>query len=106
MFKLRNSGSDSGDTNVPRRHSKVQLKSTNGTARWKTICAAYLGLPSPPWISIPQPTFGTIHTYDRQKQSLRLAAHLGDIDIQRAREQSVASGEGIISWVAIRRKAL
>lgn len=51
-------------------------------------------------------TFGTIHLYDRRTATLRLAAALGGVDEQRANSQSVATGEGIISWVAIRRKAL
>jgi serine/threonine protein kinase/GAF domain-containing protein len=56
----------------------------------------------------PGTAFGTVHLYDRQSQTLRLEARGGDIDIDldRAESQSVASGQGIISWVAIRRKAL
>ncbi len=50
--------------------------------------------------------FGTIHVYDRRTSTLQLAAHLGEVDTVRANSQSVATGEGIISWVAIRRKAL
>jgi GAF domain-containing protein len=53
-------------------------------------------------------TFGTVHLYDRQTKTLGLAAYLGKIDaLDRAKAPlSVPKGEGIISWVAIRRKAL
>lgn len=50
--------------------------------------------------------FGTIHAYDRKTQTLRLAAHVGGVDVERAESLSVAAGQGIVSWVAIRRKAL
>jgi serine/threonine protein kinase/putative methionine-R-sulfoxide reductase with GAF domain len=50
--------------------------------------------------------FGTIHAYDRKTQTLRLAAHVGGVDVEHAESLSVATGQGIVSWVAIRRKAL
>ena len=49
---------------------------------------------------------GTIHTYDSQTETLNLAAASGPVNLDRAESLSIASGEGIISWVAIRRKAL
>jgi GAF domain-containing protein len=53
-------------------------------------------------------TLGTVHLYDRQTKMLSLTASYGKIGYpERAeRPQSVPLGEGIISWVAIRRKAL
>jgi serine/threonine protein kinase/GAF domain-containing protein len=54
----------------------------------------------------PGTAFGTIHEYDHKTQTLRRVTHFGDIKVERAEEQSVVNGEGIISWVAIRRKAL
>ena len=54
----------------------------------------------------PGTALGTIHNYDSHTETLRLAAHSGDVDLDRAKSLSIAGGEGIISWVAIRRKAL
>jgi GAF domain-containing protein len=54
----------------------------------------------------PGTALGTIHTYDSQTETLNLAAPSGAVNLDRAESLSIASGEGIISWVAIRRKAL
>ena len=54
----------------------------------------------------PGTALGTIHNYDSHTETLRLAAHSGDIDLNQAKSLSITGGEGIISWVAIRRKAL
>lgn len=54
----------------------------------------------------PGTAIGTIHNYDSHSETLRLAAYSGDVNVGRAKSLSIASGEGIISWVAIRRKAL
>jgi GAF domain-containing protein len=53
-------------------------------------------------------TLGTVHLYDRQTKTLRLMAHYGTIeDFDKAREPlSIPTGQGIVSWVAIRRKAV
>lgn len=53
-------------------------------------------------------TFGTVYLFDRQTNSLFLAASKGDIKYRKRASSpySVPSGKGIISWVAIRRKAL
>jgi putative methionine-R-sulfoxide reductase with GAF domain len=57
----------------------------------------------------PDTTFGTVHLYDRQTETLGLVAYtdgyVKDIETARA-PQSVPTGEGVISWVALRRKAL
>jgi len=55
----------------------------------------------------PKTTFGTIHRYNRVTKTLTLAASKGKIvNKGLADSLSVPKGEGIISWVAIRRKAL
>jgi GAF domain-containing protein/transcriptional regulator with XRE-family HTH domain len=51
--------------------------------------------------------FGTIHLYRPDRSDLALAAHRGAIDkIDLAKVQSVVRGEGIISWVALRQRAI
>jgi len=56
----------------------------------------------------PDTTYGTVHLYDRQTGRLNLVASDGKIGDPKAaaRPLSVAMGEGIISWVAIRLKAV
>lgn len=53
-------------------------------------------------------TFGTVHLYDRGTETLNLVASYGKIGDPEtaAKPLSVPTGEGIISWVAIRRKAV
>jgi GAF domain-containing protein len=52
--------------------------------------------------------FGTIHLYDRKTETLRPVAYFGEKtqEAQSTQPLSILTGEGIISWVAIRRKAL
>jgi GAF domain-containing protein len=53
-------------------------------------------------------TFGTVHLYNRDMGTLKLAAHCGEIKdmVEAEKSLSVLTGQGIISWVAIRRKAV
>jgi GAF domain-containing protein/transcriptional regulator with XRE-family HTH domain len=51
--------------------------------------------------------FGTIHLYRSDRSDLALAAYRGAIDkIDLAKVQSVVRGEGTISWVALRQRAI
>src|SRR6185436_7505653 len=85
-------------------------KGSTGLYEWEQPLEVYLtsilGVAMAALELEPGTAFGTIHEYDRQTQTLRRVAHCGDINVERAESQSVATGEGIISWVAIRRKAL
>ncbi len=56
----------------------------------------------------PDMTFGTVHLYDRQTGNLNLVASHGKIGDPKAAAEplSVPMGQGIISWVAIRLKAV
>ena len=50
---------------------------------------------------------GTLHLFDADRQMLNLAASKGKIDQpDRARNHSVARGEGVVSWVALKRRPL
>lgn len=50
---------------------------------------------------------GTIHLYDAENQHLVLAASVGQIDhLDRATRHSVKDGQGVISWVFLRRRAI
>jgi len=49
--------------------------------------------------------FGTIHLYRPESQRLERVACVGPVDVE-VPFQDVTKGEGIISWVALRRKAL
>jgi putative methionine-R-sulfoxide reductase with GAF domain len=57
-----------------------------------------------------QTGFGTIHLFDPHAGVLELVAHKGDVDRKVlesvARSQSVFAGEGVISWVALKRRSL
>lgn len=85
---------DEGSSSVPWEQSKEAY-----LAEILRVAIEALGLS-------PETTFGTIHEYDRKTQILSRVTHFGNIKVERAEEQSVVNGEGIISWVAIRRKAL
>jgi putative methionine-R-sulfoxide reductase with GAF domain len=49
---------------------------------------------------------GTIHLYDPERRELSLKASVGAINLARASAQSVNEGEGVVSWVVRRRRAL
>lgn len=51
--------------------------------------------------------FGTIHLYDSSTDIVRLAGHYGNaLDLGRAQLQSVSRGQGVISWVVLRERAI
>jgi putative methionine-R-sulfoxide reductase with GAF domain len=51
--------------------------------------------------------FGMVHLYDAENDMLRLSAVYGDVEnVDRARNHSVARGEGVVSWVVHRRRTL
>ena len=55
----------------------------------------------------PEMALGTLHLYDPELQLLTLHGHCGHIqNIERARTHSVKRGEGVVSWVVMRRRAL
>jgi putative methionine-R-sulfoxide reductase with GAF domain/transcriptional regulator with XRE-family HTH domain len=55
----------------------------------------------------PSDGLGTLHLFDADQQILHLAAYKGEIDhFERAHEHSVARGEGVVSWVALKRRPL
>ncbi len=49
---------------------------------------------------------GTLHLYDAEKQTLELHGEFGKIDREKAMQHSVSRGEGIVSWVILRERAL
>jgi GAF domain-containing protein len=50
---------------------------------------------------------GTIHLFERETGTLRLAAYKGQIDNwEKVPAQSVTKGEGVIAWVALRKRPL
>jgi len=52
---------------------------------------------------------GTIHLYDAENERLELAAYRGSVNeekLKSATVQMVSKGEGIISWVALRERAI
>ncbi len=49
---------------------------------------------------------GTIHLFDPERQVLTRTKHKGVLDDDAPTEQSVSEGEGIIAWVALKRRAL
>ncbi|MBI1764377.1 MAG: SpoIIE family protein phosphatase [Acidobacteria bacterium] len=50
--------------------------------------------------------YGSIYLFDSKLQTLKMEYCEGGIQPQSAREADVARGEGIISWVALKRRAL
>jgi serine phosphatase RsbU (regulator of sigma subunit)/putative methionine-R-sulfoxide reductase with GAF domain len=49
---------------------------------------------------------GTIYSFDPKAQKLQMVAHKGKMNRNAMREHNVRQGEGIISWVAAKRRAL
>jgi GAF domain-containing protein len=50
---------------------------------------------------------GTMHSFDAEEQALTLHGHFGDLQyMDRARRHSVIKGQGVVSWVARRQRAL
>lgn len=55
----------------------------------------------------PPEAFGTVHLYEPGAGLLRLKASFGNIpDIEKAKEQDVFRGVGVISWVVLRQRSL
>ncbi len=57
----------------------------------------------------PETGLGTIHLFDPKMQTLRLAAFQGDLRVDNrddAMMQSVAEGDGVVAWVALRRRGI
>ncbi|MGB7923393.1 MAG: SpoIIE family protein phosphatase [Pyrinomonadaceae bacterium] len=54
----------------------------------------------------PGTGLGTLHLYNAEDQTLKLHGSFGVLDKDKAERHSVKTGEGVVSWVVLRRKAL
>jgi GAF domain-containing protein len=93
---------------LPPKHAGLLIPLSNWQQSLETYFSSLLRVAMDALDVNPQTAFGTINLYDLQTGTLRLAAYYGEKaqDTQSTKPLSVLTGEGIISWVAIRRKAL